>query len=58
VRGELIDCATVESDVTEDAWQKEYIKAFGVCTCVYVLTYVLKRPHDTSRQKGVTCTQV
>jgi len=30
VRGELIDCATVESDVTEDAWQKEYIKAFGV----------------------------
>ena len=45
MRGELIDCATVESDVTEDAWQKEYIKAFGMCTCVYVLTYVLKRPH-------------
>jgi len=30
VRGELIDCATVESDVTEAAWQAEYIKAFGV----------------------------
>ena len=30
VRGELIDTATAESDVTEDVWQAEYIKAFGV----------------------------
>jgi len=29
VRGELIDCATVESDVTEDVWQQEYRKAYG-----------------------------
>lgn len=30
VRGELIDTATAESDMTEDVWQAEYIKAFGV----------------------------
>jgi len=30
VRGELIETATDESDVTEEAWQAEYIRAFGV----------------------------
>jgi hypothetical protein len=30
VRGELIQDATAESDVTEEVWQAEYIAAFGV----------------------------
>jgi hypothetical protein len=30
VRGEIIEDATAESDVTEEVWQSEYIAAFGV----------------------------
>ena len=30
MRGELIDTATAESDVTEEVWQAEYIREFGV----------------------------